>query len=58
MIRSEDVYRRQIAAGLETSLNAELGEKSGWVDEPEGLLTVEVSVTLMREIIRALKGTP
>ncbi len=53
MMTQASIAARMLANGLESSLQTETGGRS---DVPEGTVTVEVSATLMREIIRMLRG--
>lgn len=43
----------QLADALEREIKGEIGDR---LDEPEGSQTVTMSVTLVREIIQALRG--
>lgn len=53
MMTVAQLSARVLADGLEHQLMHEVGTA---VDAPEGAARVEVSATLMREIIRVLRG--
>lgn len=53
-ITIRSVAARALADGLEKALAREIADKGA--DSPEGTVFVEVSATLMREIISTLKG--
>jgi len=48
------IAARMLAASLEETLNAELHGRGP--DAPEGTNVIEVSETLMREIVKTLRG--
>jgi hypothetical protein len=54
MLTLERLAALALAEGLARSLEHET--KGAPADEPEGTVTVEVSETLMQEIIKALRG--